>query len=285
MPDSNEFDWEDYEELVRDIYEVLGQDSGVTIECWGRNCRVIGLSGSSHQIDVLTRHSDGLHEYRTAISCKYWEDPVGIGDLRELSDIVRDANLSRGIIVAKHGFTDPAHNYARSQNIGLVELRKPRPGDLPLAFEEIHLDITYERADIDNLRLALVSSEEWAEERGLREGVMGLRHLADRMVFETPGQQSKTLREIIRERSAEDPSLRDYKYDFPEGSIVTVPDNPEEPIHGCLVTDVIFTVEHSPPMNVESIIRPRDHIYMIMEALFEGRRYIITNDGRIVEQE
>ena len=28
--------WQDYEELVKDIYQALGQLSGVTIECWGQ---------------------------------------------------------------------------------------------------------------------------------------------------------------------------------------------------------------------------------------------------------
>ena len=72
VSDSDDVRWQDYEELVKDIYLALGQTIGVTIECWGSSCRVEGPPGVSNQIDVLTSHSDGLHQYTTAISCKYW---------------------------------------------------------------------------------------------------------------------------------------------------------------------------------------------------------------------
>ena len=41
--------------------------------CHGGNCKVRGKSGVSHQIDVLTSHPDGVHTYKTAIECKYWD--------------------------------------------------------------------------------------------------------------------------------------------------------------------------------------------------------------------
>ena len=96
--------WQDYEELVKDIYQALGQANGVIIECWGSSCRVEGPPGVYHQIDVLTSHSDGLHQYRTAISCKHWNERVGIPVVREIAQIVDDARLSKGVIVSKMGF-------------------------------------------------------------------------------------------------------------------------------------------------------------------------------------
>ena len=33
--DASDIRWQDYEELVKDIYQVLGQADGVTVECWG----------------------------------------------------------------------------------------------------------------------------------------------------------------------------------------------------------------------------------------------------------
>ena len=33
---ANDIPWQDYEELVKDIYQALGQASGVTVECWGK---------------------------------------------------------------------------------------------------------------------------------------------------------------------------------------------------------------------------------------------------------
>ena len=83
-----------------------------------------GPPGSFHQVDVLTSHSDGLHQYRTAISCKKWNKKVGIPIVREFAQIVQDARLSKGVMVSKMGFTGPATTYAESKNIGLVELRE-----------------------------------------------------------------------------------------------------------------------------------------------------------------
>ena len=123
--DADDIRWQDYEELVKDIYQALGQASGVTVECWGSSCKVEGPPGVFRQIDVLTRHSDGLHQYRTAISCKYWNNKVGTPIVTEFAKIVQDAGLNKGVIVSKMGFTAPAKTYAESKKVELVELRKP----------------------------------------------------------------------------------------------------------------------------------------------------------------
>lgn len=40
--DGDDVHWQDYEELVKGIYQALGQANGVGIECWGGSCRVEG---------------------------------------------------------------------------------------------------------------------------------------------------------------------------------------------------------------------------------------------------
>ncbi|MBK8042618.1 MAG: hypothetical protein IPK21_08105 [Haliscomenobacter sp.] len=66
-------DWKEYEEITKYVYETLGNAAGTKIVGHGRTCKVEGKSGVSHQIDILTSHSDGVHNYRTAIECKYWD--------------------------------------------------------------------------------------------------------------------------------------------------------------------------------------------------------------------
>lgn len=63
--------WKTYEETVKNIYQVLGASNGVKIECYGNSCKCTGKSGIKHQIDVLTSHTEGIHEYKTYIECKY----------------------------------------------------------------------------------------------------------------------------------------------------------------------------------------------------------------------
>ena len=106
-------DWELYEELVRDIYQVLGKVDGIKIECWGRSCEVRGRSGVCHQIDVLISHNDG--KFLTAIECKHWNRrKVAKDAVWTLSGIVDDTNIKKGILVSKSGFTSHAEKVAES---------------------------------------------------------------------------------------------------------------------------------------------------------------------------
>ena len=121
--------WQAYEELVKDVYQQLGKAVSVTIECWGPSCKVQGKSGTYHQIDVLASHDDGIHKYRTAIECKYWNKKIPKGHVLELSGKITDANIEKGILVSKYGFTRDAITIAKSNNIGLVQLRRSMASD------------------------------------------------------------------------------------------------------------------------------------------------------------
>ena len=117
-------DWKEYEEITKYIYETLGETSGVEIVCHGNSCKVTGKSIVQHQIDVLTKHSDGLHSYMTAIECKYWDQNINKDIIMKVAEIVEDSGLNKGIIVSKLGFTPDAISFAKYRNVGLVELRK-----------------------------------------------------------------------------------------------------------------------------------------------------------------
>ena len=117
-------DWLTYEETVRDIYETLGKNYGVSIEGFGNICKVIGKSGVQHQIDVLTSHTDGIHKYLTAIECKYWNEKVDKVPVMKLIEIINDCNFNKGVLVSKIGFTPDAIKFAKYSNVSLVELRE-----------------------------------------------------------------------------------------------------------------------------------------------------------------
>ena len=152
--------WQDYEELVKDIYQVLGRADGVTIECWGPTCKVEGPPGVFHQIDVLTRHTAGLHEYRTAIECKNWNRKVGPSVVREIAQIVQDTGLDKGVVVSKMGFSDQAKTLARSHNIGLVELRRPVDRDWEGYIRVVPVIVTMVPSPIYRVRLNIIIAKE-----------------------------------------------------------------------------------------------------------------------------
>ena len=64
---------------------------------------------------------------------------------------------------------------------------------------------------------------------------------------------------------------------------MTVPDFPDYPAHGYSITGASFKVRFNPPITQEIVVRADEHVYMIMESLFDGRRFTITKDGKITE--
>jgi hypothetical protein len=139
MNKENNLDWKTYESITKYIYEALGKKAGVTIKGYGNSCSVVGKSGVSHQIDVLTSHSDGIHTYDTAIECKYWKEKVNKDIVMKVSEIIEDARINKGVIVSKAGFTKDGIDFAKYKNIGLVELREANDDDLEKGFREINM--------------------------------------------------------------------------------------------------------------------------------------------------
>ncbi|MDE0302624.1 MAG: restriction endonuclease [Gammaproteobacteria bacterium] len=119
-------EWQSYEKLVKDIYQELGKAAGVKIECWGPACRAQGKSGEYHQIDVLTSHDDGIHTYKTAIECKYWNKKVSKRSILELSSMLQDTGIEKGVLISKSGFTNSAKMVAKLNNVSLIHLKNQK---------------------------------------------------------------------------------------------------------------------------------------------------------------
>lgn len=140
----NTLDWKMYESVTKYIYETLGKEYGVTIVGYGSNFKIIGKSGVKHQIDVLTQQTAGTLITRTAIECKYLNKKITKDVVFKLSGIINDAEIEKGIIVSKSGFTRDAIAQARNLNIGLVELREIEDKDFaenPRQIEIADLDM------------------------------------------------------------------------------------------------------------------------------------------------
>lgn len=137
-------DWIKYESVTKYIYETLGKEYGVTIVGYGSNFKITGKSGVKHQIDVLTQQTAGTLITRTAIECKYLNKKITKDVVFKLSGIINDAEIEKGIIVSRSGFTRDAIAQARNLNIGLVELREIQDKDFaenPRQIEIADLDI------------------------------------------------------------------------------------------------------------------------------------------------
>nr|WP_299382192.1 restriction endonuclease [Allomuricauda sp.] len=154
-------DWEEYEAITKYIYEALGRERGLEIVGYGSKCKVPGKSGATHQIDVLTTHSDGIHDYQTAIECKYWEKKLNKDVVMKVASIIDDTDIDKGVIVSKRGFTEDGKSFAKQKNIGLVELREldateAKETDFPIAEIVLNLKIKRKRPKILNIEFDYV---------------------------------------------------------------------------------------------------------------------------------
>ena len=264
--------WQSYEELVKDIYMALGQMHGVSVEGWGWNCKIVGKSGALHQVDVLTKHGDGLHEYRTAIECKYWNKKVSKEAITKLKYIVEDASISKGIVVSKMGFTDSAKAVALDSNIGLVELREPLDSDWKGRVREFCFKINLKRIRLKDVQFHCrgeVSSGDILESMFSNDIYVNLAGSGRLICFD----------DVI----IEPVEGRRSRIDFDDGSFIVIPKDENHRANGCGIVGVSYDVVFDYSMLKEWTVNVKDCVYMIMESIFDNRHYTLTVDGVLHE--
>ncbi|MEY8869891.1 restriction endonuclease [Meridianimaribacter flavus] len=269
-------EWKEYEEVTKYIYETLGKNSGVEIECFGNSCKVTGKSTVNHQVDVLTKHSDGLHNYRTAIECKYWDKNINKDIIMKVAEIVEDAQLNKGIIVSKLGFTPDAIDFARYRNIGLVELRELTEKDWEGRVKDIIMNINMLVPEITGLEL-IVSEEVKSD---IPKGMTRVEFLE--IQKETGEKESfeKYIKEFNSELTKKEENEELSKvFKFDKGTkFIYTPTQEEIPIHGFMLSGVLRIAKSK----VE--IKGEDHIWLIMKSIFEDKTFTISKDGEINER-
>lgn len=282
-PDDQDFDWESYEELVKDVYAALGRADGVTIECWGRTCRVLTAGGVPRQVDVLTKHGDGSHAYRTAISCKWWSTRVDVAHVSDFAMTVQDARLDKGIIVSKMGFTSPAQQLAEAKGIGLVVLRKPLDADWEGTITSVYGEIVYEAPAEYRYDLRLTKKSDVSELRAPQDCIAAVLPSPHRCTITEPDGRNMTLWERVNAECPQPDDGTQLVVEFPAGTTLNCLDDPNHPADGAFINTVNVQIRVPEPMTSIVEINVEDRIYMIRESLFDGTRYNITDDGEIIE--
>lgn len=282
--------WQSYEELVKDIYEQLGKPAGVRVECWGPTCKVKGKSGTFHQIDVLTSHSDGIHTYKTAIECKYWNEKVDKDPITKLAVILDDAGIEKGIVVSKFGFTVGARRLAEYKNIGLVELREPVNDDWDGLIKDIHIDIHVEVPEIYDFEFVQSGTTDENKKESFRilntDVLIHLQNGVTLSLHKITNHVLRAPKAIERATDAEGfcwSELHSQENDeqafvvrFPDGTTLSVPVRDGR----ASIREIRFKVRHR--QYTENInIRGENYVSWIMLAIFENKRFAIGPDGTV----
>jgi len=112
--------WQKFEALVAAMHQYLN-GSAYVVET---DVKVYDARGTPNQVDVVMRPKTPFAG-PVLISCKAWQNPVGIEHVREWADIVQQTGASNGLIVAEKGFTQGAKDAARVRT-RRVSLWQPR---------------------------------------------------------------------------------------------------------------------------------------------------------------
>ena len=264
-------DYKEFEAATAALYQALGEGHGIEIECYGATCRVKGQSGATYQIDVLAKQSNGLQTIRTAVECKHWKRKVGQRVVSELVGVIADANIEKGAIVSKEGFTSGAMAVAKGSNISLVEMREPNDKDWEGKIKEVRFIINRSIPNFYDIEL-VQPSEPGGE--SVKYSLVG----QNTLVVE-PGKEPVTLDEIannaISKGVAPDELIEVH---FPPGTALQ--------IVGFDKTGRIdafrFKVRYS-TQRVEDVFDAADRIRLIVKEVFEGRQFTVGRDGVVRE--
>jgi hypothetical protein len=281
MAKANELNWQRYESITKYIYETLGNEPGVKIEGWGRYCKVRGKSGTDHQIDVLTSQSDGTRKYKTAIECKYWNKKIDKVIVMKLAEIIEDADIEKGIIVAKSGFTRDGQIFAKHKNIELIELREANEKDLkgnakeiPFAELDLHLHLhkkgpTISKIDIGNNRVISIEDEfdyfKFLVQKQNRE-IVTLYQYVHSFIEEINLHNKKS--ETITKR-----------YEIPNGILIDQQTDESFQIDEITFTGQLSESNESKELNFQLV----DKVWLIMKSIFENRTFTCLENGIIIE--
>ena len=115
----------EYEQFTRKVFAGLSSQKRVKTIKLQHNVKLLGNSGTRHQIDVYWEYEKDGQLHKVAIECKNYSKNVPIGKVRDFYGVIDDIDDLQGIMITRKGFQDGAKKYASSKNIHLKELRAP----------------------------------------------------------------------------------------------------------------------------------------------------------------
>jgi len=283
MSEANKLDWKKYEEITKYIYETLGKESGVKIKGYGSSCKVKGKSGVSHQIDVLTTHSAGIHEYQTAIECKYWKEKINKDIVMKVSGIIEDAGIEKGVIVSKNGFTQDGIDWAKYSNIGLVELREIEEKDLEGKSSEFNIGDFELRLDSYILRPEILGINIDSVDKILTEKDIEINKAIIRLSNKDQVPFVNYIKEFQNELQSQGKVSQtiEKNYEILGGRLIDTESNTSIKISGIIFTGKLKKIDTSSSIRFTLV----DKVWLILKYIFEERTFTFSENGILIEMD
>lgn len=281
MSITNTLDWKIYESITKYIYETLGMQSGITIKGYGNDCKVTGKSGLSHQIDVITSHTEGNNTYETAIECKFRKEKVNKDVVMKLVAILEDTGISKGIIVSKSGFTRDGIQFAKHKNIGIVHLRQYEEKDLQgnsyqidIATLDLNIKIHRTRPEITSIDIGDHRKIEIKHEFDYFDFIIILKNGNQVDFYDYVSDFRK---QINRLNDKTKPLTGKYK--IPSSMLLNRQTGEKVNLDEILFTGQL--TESDDDRNLKYTIV--DKVWLLMKSIFEERTFSFSENGIIIE--
>lgn len=278
----NNLNWQEYEAVTKYIYETLGKEFGVKVEGYGRTCKVKGKSGVFHQIDVLTSQADGMCQVRTAIECKYVNKKITKDTVMKVLGVINDAQIEKGIIVSRSGFTKDAADYAREYSIGIVELREAHEKDFEGGSKEFHfadlflnLKIVRTRPEISNIEIGNNQNLEIKDEWSYYDYAVILK---DRTKIPLINYVNEFRNEVNRQNKKNEKITKNYE--IPNAILFNRLTTASNQINEITFTGQLTEADLSKNISYKLV----DQVWLIMKSIFEERVFTFSESGLIVER-
>ena len=105
--------WEDFEHLVRQLFEWEFGRNGVEV-------KVFRLS-RDHEVDAVMYDPDPLRGGKYVLQAKRYTRPVDVAAVRDLYGTVVNEGANRGILVTTSSFGPNSYDFAKDKPISLVD--------------------------------------------------------------------------------------------------------------------------------------------------------------------
>ncbi|MBN9285588.1 MULTISPECIES: restriction endonuclease [unclassified Flavobacterium] len=280
MQETNKLDWKIYESITKYIYEMLGHQAGVTVKGYGSNCKVVGKSGLSHQIDVHTSHTDGNHTYETAIECKYRKEKVNKDVVMKLVQILEDTGISKGIIVSKSGFTRDGLEYAKFKGIGLVQLREydekdlsDSPDEIDIATIDLNIKIHRTRPEITSIDIGENRKIDIKHEFDYLDYILILGNGNQVPFYDYVNDFRMELSRLNKL------GVLTAKYKTPDSTISNRQTKEKLNLDEIIFTGQISESDHDRKLQFNIV----DKVWLLMKSIFDERTFSFSENGLIIE--
>ena len=120
MNNTSQMKGEKFESVVEKIYVQIATNERIKAKV-EKHVPMFGDDGASHEIDVLYSYEHFGVNYRVAIECKNWKNPINVAELRNFSYKLEHIGNINGIFIsAESEFEDGAKKVSSFNGIRLI---------------------------------------------------------------------------------------------------------------------------------------------------------------------